>query len=472
MYNNLTISFVLNFVMILFVTGSILANQDVNLLDNGEIQPETTYTAVILKHKALDAAFRYDEAAAIDYVTAYLKKVKNTSFLQHEAFRTFDSNSSFNSVREKYDLRFGALPFFYLFSSLIGIFIAFVLLFKQSGDFIATLLISTFLLIHSAFIFHIFLYASNLKFEYPHILMMTAGFSFLYAPLIFFYFKRFTKSYKFRIIDILHLIPTLIVFAFLIPIYNLPESEKLAIMFEVSDFNIRQYLPYIMFAKLFSLIVYGVFLFKDYLKSRGTTLFTVAAQKWQRNIVYLGMFYIISYAVYGLTVIEILPHWNILFQLPIVAMAIMVLYIGFVANLKPFVFDVILNKVQSKYAKSGLTVQFSLELKQALLVLFETDHIYRENNITLDKLAEKLGISRHNASQVINEHFGLNFFELVNQYRIKEALTLLNDFDKTKVRIIDIAHLVGFNNKVTFNKSFKKIVALTPSAYLKSLSTS
>ncbi|MGK0385658.1 MAG: AraC-like DNA-binding protein [Patiriisocius sp.] len=462
MYNNYTISFIFYLMIFLFATGFVIAGEE-KRTDTGLSQTDVKYTNAILKQKALEAAFRYDESAA------YIKNTKNTFFLKHEAFDTFDENSTFNSLREKYNLDFGPLPFFYLYSALIGFFIAFVLLFKKSGDIIATLLISVFLLLHSSFRFHIFLCVTNLKYEHPQILMMTVGFSFLYAPLIYFYFRRFTQSYQFRAIDLLHLIPTVIVFIVLIPIYNLPESEKLAIMFDVSDFNIKQYLPYLMFTKLISLIVYGSFLLKAYLKTRGNTLFTIVAQKWQRNLVFLGMFYIISYAIYGLTIIEILPRWVLLYYLQIVAMAMMVLYIGFVANLKPFVFDVFLNKVQSKYAKSGLTPGFSLELKDALVAIFEGQYIYRENNITLDKVAEKLGVSRHNASQVINEHFVLNFFELVNQYRIKEALSLLKEHEKSNIRIVNIAYLVGFNNKVTFNKSFKKIMSLTPSAYLKTL---
>ena len=35
--------------------------------------------------------------------------------------------------------------------------------------------------------------------------------------------------------------------------------------------------------------------------------------------------------------------------------------------------------------------------------------------------------------------------------------------------IIDVAYEVGFNNKVTFNKSFKKINEVTPSQYVKAL---
>ncbi len=118
-----------------------------------------------------------------------------------------------------------------------------------------------------------------------------------------------------------------------------------------------------------------------------------------------------------------------------------------------------------KYQKSRLTLNFSLELKENLLELLIRDKIYKENNLTLELLAQKLQTNRHNASQVINEHFNMSFFELINQYRIKEAKDLLeNDLHKN-MKIIDVAYEVGYNNKVTFNKSFKKETSLTPTQY-------
>ena len=87
--------------------------------------------------------------------------------------------------------------------------------------------------------------------------------------------------------------------------------------------------------------------------------------------------------------------------------------------------------------------------------------------MSLDVIAERLNTTRHNASQVINEHFGLNFFELINKYRIQDAVEILqNDTSRT---IIDVAYQVGFNNKVTFNKSFKRFLSQTPTQYLGSL---
>ena len=98
------------------------------------------------------------------------------------------------------------------------------------------------------------------------------------------------------------------------------------------------------------------------------------------------------------------------------------------------------------------------------------EKIYKENNINLALLSERLGTTRHSASQVINEHFGMNFFNLINKFRILEAQEIFkNDFNNSSLNIIDVAYDVGFNNKVTFNKAFKDYTDLTPSEYLKNL---
>ncbi len=124
----------------------------------------------------------------------------------------------------------------------------------------------------------------------------------------------------------------------------------------------------------------------------------------------------------------------------------------------------------NKYKKSRLTSSFSNDLKEKLISLLEEEKIYRQNNISLEILSQRMDTTKHNASQVINEHFDLNFFELINKYRIEEALDILQKDTFNNLNIIDVAYEVGFNNKVTFNKSFKKIISLTPSQYLASLS--
>ena len=63
----------------------------------------------------------------------------------------------------------------------------------------------------------------------------------------------------------------------------------------------------------------------------------------------------------------------------------------------------------------------------------------------------------------------MNFFELINKFRIDEAVRMIKDDKYKDFNIIEIAYEVGYNNKVTFNKSFKKLHGVTPTQYIKAL---
>ena len=104
-----------------------------------------------------------------------------------------------------------------------------------------------------------------------------------------------------------------------------------------------------------------------------------------------------------------------------------------------------------------------------MLELFIQDKIYKQSNLSLDLLSTELSSTRHNISQVINEHFGVSFFHFVNKHRIEEALRILSSNSSSNLNIIDVAYDVGFNNKVTFNKAFKIETSMTPTEYIKNL---
>jgi AraC-like DNA-binding protein len=90
---------------------------------------------------------------------------------------------------------------------------------------------------------------------------------------------------------------------------------------------------------------------------------------------------------------------------------------------------------------------------------------YLMPDITLDILADELGIPAKDVSMVINRHFESNFYEFINRYRIEEAKHLLADEKNKSKTITDIYLEVGFNSKSVFNTFFKKIVGSTPSEY-------
>lgn len=425
-----------------------------------------------LRQLAFSYAQLEEPGPAAEYLRRYLHGEFRPAVLGSVFFDPVRESPEFRQVLETYTPRLSAWTFIYLYVGLIGFYIAAILFLHRRIDRTARLLVGSFVLIHSLFILHICLVISNYQFEFPHSYLMSTGFSFLYGPLLYMYFKRTTQNYSFRPLDLLHLVPTVILLFVLIPIYSQTGAEKLDLMLDrvLNGVNPSDSanLVLIVLAKLGSLSFYGWLIRRGFIRKIRKEANPGLQTRWMRNIYRIHVAYIICYAIYGALIIYQETPGGLLYHAQVLAMSLMVLYVGYFASLRPQVFSlgVTLDKpIFGKYKKSGLTESLSCELRDKLLSLFDQEEIYRENDLNLDTLAERMETTRHNASQVINEHFQLSFHELVNKYRIEQAKHLLRTDYQGNLNIIDIAYEVGYNNKVTFNKAFKKDTQLTPSQY-------
>jgi AraC-like DNA-binding protein len=90
---------------------------------------------------------------------------------------------------------------------------------------------------------------------------------------------------------------------------------------------------------------------------------------------------------------------------------------------------------------------------------------YLEHNITIDELSQKMSIPTKTLSLLLNRHFGKNFFEYINSYRVEAAKQMLSS--KNAKSIVDIMYESGFSSKSSFNDCFKRIVGVTPREYRK-----
>jgi ligand-binding sensor domain-containing protein/AraC-like DNA-binding protein len=123
------------------------------------------------------------------------------------------------------------------------------------------------------------------------------------------------------------------------------------------------------------------------------------------------------------------------------------------------------SKRQEKYKGSPLTPQFADECIKKLTYLMEIEKLYRDADISLQILAERLSVSPHLLSQILNEKLNRNFSDFVNFYRIEEAKQILASPRGDQLKIITVAFEVGFNTKVAFYNAFKKYTKMTPSRY-------
>ncbi len=97
--------------------------------------------------------------------------------------------------------------------------------------------------------------------------------------------------------------------------------------------------------------------------------------------------------------------------------------------------------------------------------LFKEKKIHQKQDLKISDLASNLNTNRSYISRIINSEFNCSFIEYVNQYRIKDAKSLLKT--DTTSSISDISLLSGFNTASTFTRVFRQYVGDSPSNFRK-----
>ncbi|MBC8167297.1 MAG: AraC family transcriptional regulator [Bryobacteraceae bacterium] len=120
-----------------------------------------------------------------------------------------------------------------------------------------------------------------------------------------------------------------------------------------------------------------------------------------------------------------------------------------------------------RYARSVLEPQSVDRIAARLETAMEQDFLYRRPLLALRDVAEHIAVPEHKVSQVLNSRLKCNFFDFVNEWRVREARQRLRDEPGTPV--LTIAMDVGFNSKSTFNSAFQRFTRMTPSAYRRDL---
>lgn len=121
----------------------------------------------------------------------------------------------------------------------------------------------------------------------------------------------------------------------------------------------------------------------------------------------------------------------------------------------------------SKKAESYLSKKFDIQkvttLCQRLNDTMVQDQYFCDPLITLPKLAQKMGVSTAQLSQLLNDNLAKSFTTYLNEMRIEKAKTLL--VGESNITMESVAELCGYNSMSTFYSAFKKIVGTTPAKY-------
>lgn len=105
------------------------------------------------------------------------------------------------------------------------------------------------------------------------------------------------------------------------------------------------------------------------------------------------------------------------------------------------------------------------ELQKKVIQKVVVEKCYRDKTYSARQLAQDLGTNTRYISAVINNRFHKNYTELINSYRIEEAMTLMVDRRYQHTNIEDISAMVGFSNRQSFYAAFYRFTGKTPRQY-------
>lgn len=87
-----------------------------------------------------------------------------------------------------------------------------------------------------------------------------------------------------------------------------------------------------------------------------------------------------------------------------------------------------------------------------------------QERISVNDVAEELGVSVSYLSRKLKTHLNITFVDLLNQYRIRKALMLL---EQENQKIYEISEQVGFGEYKYFSSVFKKYTGSNPTEFIR-----
>jgi AraC-like DNA-binding protein len=327
--------------------------------------------------------------------------------------------------------------------------------------------------------------------QYPHLLYTFSVLIFAWFPLLYLSVKYLISSHtKFLKLDLLHFIPMLFHILLFVPFYFKTAAEKLEI--------IEAHKGYYFYADLISeeiLAVQGIVY---------TILALIIIKNYKRNIVdyqsninskvlngyRVGIILALTAWVIGIVgahVEKLQIDLGIDLFLVVYLIFVVIIYLLSILTLRsPEVFKLTKSELQNikaknelsslpekKYFKNEVPKNNGFEsekiadkkLLEELIEFMENEKPYLNPELSLQEMSEKLGASRHILSAVINQQQKMNFYEFVNNYRVKEIKELMNNPKNKNQNNYELAYDAGFNSKASFYRIFRQITHQTPSEY-------
>ena len=369
-----------------------------------------------------------------------------------------------------------------------GILLIIFLFFKRENR-TANNLLALLLLLISFSLFLNFLYASGLILKIPHFIGLDNPNPFLIPPLIYFYARALTtKDFKLKPKDLFHLIPFIAYFFYVYVNFFIQDAAyKIEFLETMSNVKMPTDLLISSFLKIIQAIIYLLMSF-SLLNKHTNSIKNEFSYVEKINLSWLKIITLSITIIYAIRLVgitlpiffaELKPGFieGIMELLNVLFIYIM----AYFALSQPEIFKnskplkstfpettenrIEINAIKPKYSTSTISEDTSRQILQDLRKYMVEEKPYLKSGLTIGEVAESLGIHSKSLSQVINEQVQVNFFNFVNQYRVEEVKSKLQNKEFAHFSILGIALDSGFSSKSSFNTIFKKFTGETPSSY-------
>jgi ligand-binding sensor domain-containing protein/AraC-like DNA-binding protein len=122
---------------------------------------------------------------------------------------------------------------------------------------------------------------------------------------------------------------------------------------------------------------------------------------------------------------------------------------------------------KEKYLKARMGGNEVDRIQKKLIEYMQTGKPYLNPDLKLQEVAAAIGCTSVDVSQVLNIYLNTNFADFINQYRVEEFLTHIQNKSAAKYTLTSLSEQSGFSSKTSFFRTFKKIKGMTPSEYVK-----
>ena len=371
----------------------------------------------------------------------------------------------------------GILRYFYLVGFANALFFS-ILIFSKSKRSRADNLLAGWLIFLSLHLLIPFLYLSDLSRYYPFAGIEIA-FYVLHPLMLYLYIKsiigRFPNRKQLFIFILFALLAELIMLSF----FLIPAQDRYKIIMGEIPINLYLYLIIIPVGiYFFYFIIQSFKVLKDY-KLNVLEIYSYKENVdllWLRRLVlfFYGSF-ILCIPVLGIFYLNKVP----LAEADYVYFAfltIFIFFIGYWGYKQGEIFNLheevpIDNEKPAMENHSTHLHPIPEEKIIAVKKIMEIEKPYLNPSLTIYELAKMVDFQPHYLSRLINQEYHCNFFEFVNQYRIKTFKEYLTTNKFKDFTLLGIALECGFNSKSAFNRIFKEHTGLTPTEYKRKIAS-